>query len=162
MSETSTTSGATAVVARWALAAGGLALLGIAAVQAWQVFARYVLNNTPSWTDPWTMTLLSAAMSFSAASAVQSGAHFNFPLLSSACPAALRRALQSVSHLVVAMIGGLLCGWSAQLLVEGIDVRMAGTALPESAPFAPLCLGGALMVIFAIDHLAHALRGETP
>jgi TRAP-type C4-dicarboxylate transport system permease small subunit len=142
------------------LVLGGLALLGIAAVQLWQVFARYVLNDTPGWTEPWTMTLLSAAMSFSAASAVQAHAHFSFPLLSAAAPAALRRLMQSFSHAVVAVIGALLCVWSAQLLVEGVDVRMAGTALPESAPFAPLCIGGALMTLFALNHLWGTLRKE--
>lgn len=148
-------------LAALSLALGGLALCAIAAVQAWQVFARYVLNDTPSWTDPWTMTLLSAAMSFPAAAAVHGGAHFNFPLLAAACPPPIQRALQGLSHAVVAGLGGLLAWWSGVLLVENLEVRMAGTSLPEGAPFAPLCVGGALMTVFALGHLLGLYRRST-
>src|SRR5690606_14248384 len=45
-----------------------VALLGLVVVQGWQVFARYVVNDSPSWTEPVTIVLLAAAMSFGAAS----------------------------------------------------------------------------------------------
>ena len=31
---------------------GAAALFGVVLVQPWQVFARYVLNASPSWTEP--------------------------------------------------------------------------------------------------------------
>ena len=36
-----------------------IALLGLVVVQGWQVFARYVINDSPSWTEPVTLLLLS-------------------------------------------------------------------------------------------------------
>ena len=35
------------------------ALLGLVVVQGWQVIARYVINDSPSWTEPVTVLLLS-------------------------------------------------------------------------------------------------------
>ena len=35
-----------------------VALLGLVVVQGWQVFARYVINDSPSWTEPVTLLLL--------------------------------------------------------------------------------------------------------
>ena len=38
------------------------ALLGLVVVQGWQVFARYVINDSPSWTEPVTLLLLSTTI----------------------------------------------------------------------------------------------------
>ncbi len=35
-----------------ALVVAGACIVGVVLVQAWQVFARYVLNDSPSWTEP--------------------------------------------------------------------------------------------------------------
>ena len=69
-------------LARLAQAIAGLALALLVLVQAWQVFARYVLNASPGWTEPLALLLLSTLMSLAAASAVHADSHFSFRLLS--------------------------------------------------------------------------------
>ena len=43
-------------LAKLAIAVAGTALVGVVIVQAWQVIARYVLNDSPGWTEPVTHT----------------------------------------------------------------------------------------------------------
>lgn len=131
-----------------AIAAG--ALLGLVVVQGWQVFARYVINDSPSWTEPATILLLSTAMSFGAASGVHTGRHFGFFLLAEAMRPMIRRVVDVVVQAVIVAIGATLAGWGAVLFADGLDIRMAGAPLPQSAVYLPLALGGALMVVFAI------------
>jgi TRAP-type C4-dicarboxylate transport system permease small subunit len=140
-------------VARVATAVAGAALLGMAATEAWQVFARYVLNDSPGWTEPVALFLLNTAMSLGAAAGVRSWSHFGFFILVHNAPAALRRALQAFACLLVAAVGAALAVWGAQLLLDGIAVPAAGTLLPESAVFLPMTVGGALMFVFAIERL---------
>jgi TRAP-type C4-dicarboxylate transport system permease small subunit len=140
-------------VARVATAVAGAALLGMAATEAWQVFARYVLNDSPGWTEPVALFLLNTAMSLGAAAGVRSWSHFGFFILVHNAPAALRRALQAFACLLVAAVGAALAVWGAQLLLDGIAVPAAGTILPESAVFLPMTVGGALMFVFAIERL---------
>jgi hypothetical protein len=40
------------VIARGAIAMACVALICMTLVEGWQVFARYVLNDSPSWTEP--------------------------------------------------------------------------------------------------------------
>jgi TRAP-type C4-dicarboxylate transport system permease small subunit len=127
-----------------------VALLGLVVVQGWQVFARYVINDSPSWTEPVTIVLLAAAMSFGAASGVHTGRHFGFFLLAQAMRPLQRRIVETLVNLVIAAIGAVLAGWGSVLLVDGLDIRMAGAPLPQSLPYLPLALGGALMVVFAL------------
>ena len=132
------------------IALAAATLVGLVVVQGWQVFARYVLNDSPGWTEPVTMVLLTAAMSFGAAAGVHTDRHFAFTLLVDAAPPALRRALFVGTKLVIALLGAVLAWWGAMLFFAGADVRSAGAPFPETLPYAPVALGGALMAVFAI------------
>jgi TRAP-type C4-dicarboxylate transport system permease small subunit len=150
MTENATTKTGLDRLADVVVALAALALVGLVAVQAWQVFARYVLNDSPSWTEPVTLVLLTAAMSFGAAAGVHNDRHFAFTLLADAAPPALRRVLFVFTKLIVVLLGAELAWWSFVLFRSGFDVRAAGAAFPESLPYAPVALGGALMVVFAL------------
>jgi len=153
MTATETDNSPLARLARGATMVAGAALLGMAATEAWQVFARYVLNDSPGWTEPVALLLLNTAMSLGAAAGVRSWSHFGFFILVHNVPPPLQRALQTFACLVVAAVGAALAGWGAQLLLDGIAIPAAGTVLPESAVFLPMALGGALMFVFAIERL---------
>jgi len=150
----------TAALARGAIAISGTSLLGMAGVEAWQVFARYVLNASPGWTEPLALLLLVTAMSFGAACGVRGAAHFGFFVVVHAAPPRLRRALEAFGQGVIAFVGVLLAIASTRLFVDGLPVPMAGIALPQSAPFLPLAIGGALIVVFALERIARPLSTE--
>ena len=141
-----------------ATAIAAAALVGLVIVQGWQVFARYVINDSPSWTEPVTLLLLSTAMSLAAAAGVHTGRHFAFVLLADATGPAARRLMAAVSEGVVAAIGACLAIGAGVLWLDGLDVRLAGAPLPQSSAYLPLCVGGALMVVFALNRLLGALR----
>lgn len=132
-----------------AIAIAATALGGLVLVQGWQVIARYVLNDSPSWTEPVTVLLLGTAMSFGAAAGVHTQRHFSFSLMADAMRPGARRVTDAIAVLVVVAIGATLAWWSGVLLFDGLDVRMAGAPLPQSINFLPLGLGGLLMVVFA-------------
>lgn len=136
----------------------GTALLGIALVQLWQVVARYVLNDSPGWTEPVTLLLLGTAMMFAAAAGVRSNAHFGFFVLLHALPARAQRVLLAISALVAAALGLLLAVCGAQLVAGDWTVAMPGTRLPQGMLYLPLCAGGFLMALFALERTATVLR----
>ena len=45
-------------VARCAITIACAALIAMTVVEGWQVFARYVLNDSPSWTEPVALLLM--------------------------------------------------------------------------------------------------------
>ena len=141
-----------------AIAIAATALVGLVLVQGWQVFTRYVLNDSPSWTEPVTLLLLATAMSFGAAAGVHTNRHFGFYLLAERLPAALRRALYVARPLLVAAVGAMIAGWAAVLLLDGLDIKIAGAAMPQSINYLPLSLGGALICVFALFKAWQALR----
>ena len=141
-----------------AIGVAATALLGLVAVQGWQVIARYVLNDSPSWTEPVTLLLLSTAMSLGAAAGVHTKRHFGFYLLANSLGARAKRVIDAIPPLVIIAIGATIAWWGWILLVDGIDIRAAGADLPQSINYLPLSVGGGLMVVFALHQLIEALR----
>ena len=149
---------ALAALARAALLAAGVALVAMAAVEAWQVFARYVLNDSPGWTEPLALFLLNTAMSLGAGAGVRLRSHFGFFMLAQSAPPAIGRALDVFAILVVAALGAVIVVWGFELLADGWGIAMAGTSLPQSAAYLPMSIGGALMCVFALERLVLTLR----
>jgi TRAP-type C4-dicarboxylate transport system permease small subunit len=161
-----------AVQVRWfggvsaALAAGAtfvacFSLVAMTLVEAWQVFARYVLNHSPVWAEPVVLLLMSAAMMFGAAAGVRSESHFGFFLAVHLAAPRVRWMLLAVSRIVVAIIGGVLTFWGTVLLVDGWSIPMAGAPLPQGLYFLPIGLGGALITVFALERLLDAAPAAT-
>lgn len=129
----------------------GLFLVALALIEGWQVFARYVLNDSPSWTEPMALLCMKFAMMLGAASAVRAERHFGFFIGVHAAPPKLRRVMLTFSRLTQAVIGLMLCYWGVQLCLENWDVALPGTALPQGAGYLPLVLGGPMIALFAIE-----------
>jgi TRAP-type C4-dicarboxylate transport system permease small subunit len=145
------------LVSNIAIAIVATALLGLVVVQGWQVIARYVLNDSPSWTEPVTLLLLSTAMSLAAAAGVHTKRHFGFYLLASSLGAKAQRVLATIPPLVIMAIGATIAWWGWVLLLDGLDIPAAGANLPQSINYLPLSVGGALMVVFALNQFIQAL-----
>jgi TRAP-type C4-dicarboxylate transport system permease small subunit len=103
-----TAANAVDAIARSALWIAGLSLVVMTVVEFWQVFARYVINDSPSWTEPVALLAMKCAMMFGAAAGVHSGSHFGFFLAVQQSPPALARLFTAFSRLVMLGTGLLL------------------------------------------------------
>lgn len=140
------------------IAVAATALFGLVIVQGWQVFARYVINDSPSWTEPVTLLLLSIAMSFGAAAGVHTRRHFGFFLLQEHMRPAIRKLVDLLIPLVIISIGAVIAYWGAVLLFDGLHIKAAGASMPQSINYLPLSIGGALMAVFALNQFVGVLR----
>ena len=142
-----------AALASSATALACVALVGMTLVEAWQVYARYVLNNSPSWTEPVALLLMSVAMMFGAAAGVRSESHFGFFIALHVAPPKVRLVLLGVTRLIVTAIGLVLAFWGTVLLLDDWGTPMAGAPLPQGLVFLPIGLGGLLIALFALERL---------
>jgi TRAP-type C4-dicarboxylate transport system permease small subunit len=140
-----------------AIAATSLCVLVV--VLAWQVFGRYVLNASPSWTEPVALTLMSVAALFGAAIAVRAESHFAFPTVVESSPTPVRALLKALARLIALAFGVALAGFGGFLMVDSWSVPMAGAPFPEGVGHIGLCAGGALIALFALERL---LFGDPP
>ena len=140
-------------IANLTVAIAGIAIVGMAAVEAWQVFARYVMNDSPSWTEPVALLLMSTAMMFGAAAGVRANRHFGFFLLAERAAASPRKVLQLIPQLIAVGIGLMFAVWGADMTIDAWGFPMAGAPLPQGMVFLPMCAGGALIALFALEQI---------
>jgi TRAP-type C4-dicarboxylate transport system permease small subunit len=143
-------------LANAALALAGLALVGVAIVEGWQVFARYVLNDSPSWTEPVALLLMSTTMMCGAAVGVRSNRHFGFFILSEVAAPPVRRLLTNFAQVVIALVGVLFVVAGSRLVAESWGFQMAGAPLPQGIVYLPICIGGTLIFVFSIERIVAA------
>jgi len=140
-------------LARAVIGIAGVALVAMAGILAWQVFARYVLNDPPSWTEPLALLCMSTTMMFGAAAGVHAGRHFGFFIVVEHARPQVRRLMQLVARLIATAVGVLFALWGGEMMLDAWDYRIAGAPLPQGIMFLPLCLGGVLIAIFSIEQL---------
>jgi TRAP-type C4-dicarboxylate transport system permease small subunit len=147
-------------LAALALAGAALAIVLLALVEAWQVFARYVLDSPPAWTEPVALLCLKWALMLGAAVGVRSEAHFRFALAVEAARGLTKRVLEATARLAAVALGVALAGWGAAMMVATWPLKMPGAPLSSGWYFAPFVAGGTLFVIFALERLT--FRFENP
>ena len=86
------------------------------------MFARYVLNDAPGWTEPLALLLLNTAMMFGAAAGVHAA---RISVSSSGAPLAARVAPAdaNLARLIAALVGTLFAVWGGEMLLDGWDCR---------------------------------------
>ncbi len=145
--------GAFDLLAGAAVTIASVALASLVLVLVWQVIGRYVLNASPSWTEPVALTLMSVSALFGAAIAVRTESHFSFPTLVESAPPLLKMLLRAFARMIAVAFGAALSGFGFFLMADGWDTPMAGAPAPEGAAYVGLALGGALIALFGLERL---------
>jgi TRAP-type C4-dicarboxylate transport system permease small subunit len=138
----------------------GVSLIGVVAVQAWQVFARYVLNASPSWTEPVALILIAGTATLGAAVGVRRETHFSFTTLADIAPPLVRGMCRTVARLSMLTLGLGLAWYATVLAADALSVPMAGVPIAVGLRYAPVALGGALIAVFATERLVRSARGK--
>lgn len=140
-------------------AAAGLVLMTI--IVGWQVFGRYVLNSSPSWSEQAALTLMIWYVSLAAAAGVREGFHIRIVALENAAGPRTRRGLRIASDLIVAACGLAMAIWGGELVIRTWEHTIPSLGLPRGLAYAGLPIAGALIVLFALERLFEETEGAT-
>lgn len=149
-----------AALARVSMVAAIAGLLVLIGVVFYQVFGRYVLNSSPTWTENLAIVLVLYVTMLGAAVGVRDAGHISLESLMVLLPPAARRKLEMLIYALVGLFGvamaynGWVLGWS----VAGYT--MPNLHVTEAVRYVPLVLSGGLIPLFCIEHIVAIARGE--
>lgn len=147
------------LLSRTALWISGAGLVLMTAVVFWQVIGRYVLNSSPSWTEPFALLLMSWFILLGAAVGVRERDHLGFEIgLHFAAPP-VRRAMEITTNVLVMGFGAAMAVYGWDLAMGTWSAKMAGIDLPQGVDYLPLVGGGALIALFSLEKLVEDLAG---
>ena len=135
-------------VTGWLIRLAALGLVAMAAIVIWQVFGRFVLDSSPSWTEQAALVLMIWYVMFASAAGVHEGFHIRIALLEERLgprAATLRR----FTALIVLALGLVLLVYGAQLAWLVRDNAMPSLGISRAVAYIPMPISGLLMALFA-------------
>jgi TRAP-type transport system small permease protein len=144
-------------VSLW-LAIAGL-LVVVLAVQ-WQVFGRYVLNDTPTWAEAMAMLVILFVTALGLSVGVRDAGHIGLESMVALLPEKWRVRLEFLIHGLVGTFGAIMAysGW--QWASAKWYEKKPMLPVPDGIDFVPLIIAGVLIVLFSVEHIIALSRGE--
>jgi TRAP-type C4-dicarboxylate transport system permease small subunit len=153
------TSRALNFTARAALYLAGIGLIAMTVFVAWQVFSRYVLNASPSWTEGASILVMSWFIFLGAAVGVRENFHMGFDVLLYFLPPGAKIWLRSISDVATFAFGVGMVIYGGQLIIQTWTATIPVLQLPGGFAYMPVTLGGLLIAIFTAERLLLRLAG---
>ena len=147
-----------AFLAKYCMIIAVAGLYAIVAAVLFQVFGRYVMNDTPTWAESLTLVLILYVALFGAAVGVRDAGHIGMESLLVLVPDEWRRRLELVIHVLVAIFGVLMVAGGWGLMSGVLSYKIPTLGISEGWHYAPLVLSGALITLFCIEHVIANLQ----
>lgn len=138
----------------------GVALVAMTLLLGYQVFGRYVLNDTPTWVDPLSLLLVMLIAFLGAGIGVYENTHLSVVILRKMVSDKLRSVFVIITDLSMAAFGGVLLWYGAQLTMFKWKTLIPLIHLPEGLRTLPLTICGGMILVFALGHLVRHLIGR--
>jgi len=142
-----------------ALYLAGVGLVVMTAMVAWQVFCRYVLNDSPSWTEPGAVMLMSWFIFLGAAVGVRENNHMGFDVLLYVMPPSAKKWLRMISDIVILAFGVGMIWYGGSLVGLTWNTVLPALGISGGWDYAPIVAGGLLVVLFSLERIVLRLSG---
>lgn len=148
-----------AAIARMGMYGAVAGLLVIVAIVFYQVFGRYVLNSSPTWTEGLALVLVLYVTLIAAAVGVRDAGHIGMESLLVLAPTVWRERIELLIHGLVLLFGAAMAynGW---ILGESVaSYKIPNLGVSEAVRYVPLVLSGVLIVLFSVEHIIALFKG---
>lgn len=132
-------------------------VVAMTAIIGWQVFARYMLNDTPSWSEPLSLQLMSWFILLGAAVGVRESVHLGLDFVRHGMPVRIQRLMDLLSMGLIVIFGCAMSYHGLQLAMGTWTARIPVLGWPGGVDFFPLIAGGALIALFALERFLDIL-----
>ncbi|MGE4297374.1 MAG: TRAP transporter small permease [Desulfovibrionaceae bacterium] len=147
-------------LARWCLWFAAFGLVLMTAIIGWQVWARYVLNNSPNWSEQFCLFLMIYYILFAAAAGVRENFHIGLSFVRDWAPPPVRRIMLICINSIVAAFGVGMVWYGSQMAATTWSHVIPTLELPTGASYLPFPIAGVMFVLFSLEHLLHAILGR--
>jgi TRAP-type C4-dicarboxylate transport system permease small subunit len=147
-------------LSRAVVAISAVSLVLLVVFAGWQVWGRYVLNDTPTWTEKAALLLILMVALPMSAVGLRENFHLGIDYVAEKLPARAARWLQVVNSLVLTGFGVMMIVGSWPLVVGTWGRKIPLIGLPQGLQYAPLILTGGLIVLFMAERIWFLLRGD--
>ena len=135
-------------------------LVAVICAVSWQVFGRYVLNNTPTWAESLALLLVIYVTMLGVAVGVRDAGHIGLESLLVLAPDGLRLKMEYLIHALVMVFGAAMAWNCGELAISVWSYRLPTLWISEGWKYVPATVSGVLIVMFCIEHIIALAQGR--
>src|SRR3954447_2093954 len=150
-----------AVLSRLCMKLAVAGLFGIVACVVWQVFGRYVLNDTPVWAESTALLLVIWVTMLGAAAGVRDAGHIGMESLVVLLPAGIQRICEIIIHCltIVFAVTMIVYGWEIMMSVWEYSIPTLH-GLSQGIQYIPVVLAGILICLFSTEQIIATVQNS--
>jgi TRAP-type C4-dicarboxylate transport system permease small subunit len=126
----------------------------------WQVFARYVLNASPAWSETVALLLMLYYIMLAAAVGVYEEFHLGLKIVLDSVPANIRRALDIFNNALIAVFGVAMLIYGTRLAQFTAQHVIPTISISRAFAYLPFAAAGLLISVFALERLLIAALNQ--
>ncbi|SDQ16866.1 TRAP transporter small permease [Pseudovibrio sp. Tun.PSC04-5.I4] len=132
---------------------GSIALILLVVFTGWQVYGRYILNDTPTWTEKMALLLILIVSLPMAAVGLRENFHLGITFISELLPMRYQRWVEIINAFILALFGGsmIVFSWTLVKGTWGRNIPLLG--IPQGIQYLPLIICGGLIIAFMVERL---------
>lgn len=142
------------------ISTAGLVLMTL--IIGWQVFARYVLNASPVWSESAALLLMLYYIMLAAAVGVYENFHLGLKVVLDAVPTHIRIRLEVINNSLIIIFGIAMLVNGSRLALFTVEHIMPALNISRSFAYWPFAAAGLFISIFALERLILAITSENP
>lgn len=127
----------------------------------WQVFTRYVLNNSATWTEELTAYLFAWSTLFGASLVVGERGHMNIPVVMDRRSPSVQKTVGIFSEVIIFLFSAIILvygGYSITKLAMG--QMTSSLSVPIGIFYIPLFVAGVINMIYSILNIKDMVDGK--
>jgi TRAP-type C4-dicarboxylate transport system permease small subunit len=148
-------------ISRICIWSSGFGLVLMTIIIGWQVFARYVLNDTPHWSEKFCLLLMIYFILFAAAAGVRDGSHIGLVIIKESLSGLPQRIVTVINHLIVGLFGFGMVWFGAEMVVSTWTHVIPTLGLSTGLSYLPFPLAGLLFMLFSLEHILMTIMNRT-
>ena len=147
-------------ISRLSLYIAGIGIIAMTVIVGWQVFGRYVLNDSPSWSEPLSLYLMLWFIMLGAAVGVRESVHLGLDIVRYVMPPSIQKAMDLLGLGLIVLFGIGMAYYSSLLVIGTWSATIPVLGWPGGVDFIPMMVGGAMIAIFALERFVDVAIGE--
>jgi len=130
-----------------------IGLLAMTFIIGWQVFGRFVLNSSPSWSEQSALTLMIWFIFLAGAAGVREGFHIRIIAVEKSLSPARQKIMRMASNTVVGLCGLAMLWWGGELVIRTWSHVIPSLGLPRGMAYLGIPIAGALIALFSLERI---------
>ncbi|MCA8909213.1 MAG: TRAP transporter small permease [Rhodospirillaceae bacterium] len=139
------------------LSATGLVIM--TAFIAWQVYGRYVENDTPTWTSNGSVLIMAWFILLGASVGIREGNHLSFDVLLLVLGPRTKAVLHTISDLVVVAFAFGMIIYGVQLADTTWTSTIPNIGISGAFNYFAVIWGGLVMLMFSLERILRRMVG---